>query len=285
MKRTKLLKIVAVIMATVSGVGITAGKIIEGKSNEEHYYVEVMMPSADKTSMHEDKCVVTDYSNANQGYIMAKTTNEEHSRIKIRLEKDEKMYTYDLEDGEDYTVYPLNMGDGKYTIKVYENLHDNEYELVSSHEIDVKLENEFVPFLYPNQIVNYNGDTLCVQKAYELTKNDNTDAQKIQHIYKWVVKNIKYDFTKAEQAKDKYMLPILDETYKSKKGICFDYAATTVAMFRSQGIPAKVITGDTEEGYHAWIEVYSEGTWSRLDPTTDAQHQKNFEKYSQKLVY
>ena len=162
MKRTKLLKIVAVIMATVSGVGITAGKIIEGKSNEEHYYVEVMMPSADKTSMHEDKCVVTDYSNANQGYIMAKTTNEEHSRIKIRLEKDEKMYTYDLEDGEDYTVYPLNMGDGTYTIKVYENLHDNEYELVSSHEIDVKLENEFVPFLYPNQIVNYNGDTLCV---------------------------------------------------------------------------------------------------------------------------
>ena len=38
-------------------------------------------------------------------------------------------------------------------------------------------------------------------------------------------------------------LPSVDETLKTKKGICFDYAALMTAMLRSQGIPTKLEIG------------------------------------------
>ena len=70
------------------------------------------------------------------------------------------------------------------------------------------------------------------------------------------------------------------ELLKVKKGICFDYAALMVAMLRINHIPARLICGNTDVEYHAWVEVYLKGkgwvnpdifmdekTWTRMDPT------------------
>ena len=78
----------------------------------------------------------------------------------------------------------------------------------------------------------------------------------------------------------KYILPDLNELLKVKKGICFDYAALMVAMLRINHIPARLICGNTDVEYHAWVEVYLKGkgwvnpdifmdekTWTRMDPT------------------
>lgn len=57
----------------------------------------------------------------------------------------------------------------------------------------------------------------------------------------------------------------MDDTLKSSKGICFDYAALMAAMLRAQNIPVKLVTGNVSPNNlsHAWNLVYTMG--KRLD--------------------
>ena len=88
-----------------------------------------------------------------------------------------------------------------------------------------------------------------------------------------------YDEEKAETVKSGY-LPSVDETLKTKKGICFDYAALMTAMLRSSGIPTRLDIGYATNIYHAWISTYLEEqgwvdnviqfdgkSWTMMDPT------------------
>ena len=88
---------------------------------------------------------------------------------------------------------------------------------------------------------------------------DDTVLKRIATLYNYVVDNISYDSKKAKEVEDIYVLPVVDETLESKKGICFDYAALLAAMLRSQQIPTRLVTGNTTIEYHAWVEVYIEG--------------------------
>lgn len=118
--------------------------------------------------------------------------------------------------------------------------------------------------------------------------------------------NITYDYDKAANVPYGY-LPDIDDTLKTKTGICFDYAALMCAMLRCRGIPAKLDIGYTNDGlYHAWISTYLKDkgwvdnivefngdTWQLLDPTMTAassteaekkQVAKNSEKYMVQYV-
>ena len=120
-----------------------------------------------------------------------------------------------------------------------------------------------------------------------------------------MVKNVKYDDEKAENVQSGY-LPSVDETLKTKKGICFDYAALMTAMLRSQGIPTKLEIGYSGDIYHAWISTHItdigwvngiiqfDGTsWSLMDPTFAANSSEsslksfigNGSNYKTKYVY
>lgn len=48
----------------------------------------------------------------------------------------------------------------------------------------------------------------------------------------------------------------MDDTLKTKKGICFDYAALMTAMLRSSGIPTRLDIGYATNIYHACISTY-----------------------------
>ena len=89
-------------------------------------------------------------------------------------------------------------------------------------------------------------------------------------------------------------LPNLDQIYKRKKGICFDYAAVMTAMLRSQGVPTKLVIGYTGNAYHAWVNVYSKKRgwitgaiyfngkkWKLMDPTfaSTSKSSKSIMKY------
>ena len=114
----------------------------------------------------------------------------------------------------------------------------------------------------------------------ELDASCTTDADIAAAVYDYMVKNIQYDTEKAATEQNGY-LPSPDETLKTGKGICFDYASLAAAMLRSEGIPCKLITGYVgEETYHAWNSFYveSEGwitveirakadEWQRVDIT------------------
>jgi len=108
-----------------------------------------------------------------------------------------------------------------------------------------------------------------IKKAASLTKG-KTASQKVKAVYKWVVAKINYDRKKNPPAG---YVPSITQTYSSKKGICYDFAALFAAMLRSQGVPTKLVKGyaDKVSGYHAWNEVYVNGKWQTIDTSYDAQ--------------
>ena len=225
-----------------------------------------------------------DVSAVSDGYVGVSAVSD--SRLKFQVLKGEETYTYDLDGDGTPRIFPLQCGDGTYTLRVMENVTDNKYAELYSIDQDVVLTDEFQPFLRPTAYVNYTADSLCVQKANELAATANNEEDVVKAIFDYVTKNIKYDKEKAEAATTIY-LPDPDETMESGKGICFDYASLTASMLRSQGIPTKVIFGyvSPDDLYHAWNMFYTEESgwvtvefavdpndWNRLDLTTQTIH-------------
>lgn len=237
----------------------------------------------------ESKTGITVYSNAKasidasnlaEGYLMVKYTGGKDVKIKVQITRDSgTTYTYNLNNKGTAETFPLTEGDGKYTVKVYENTTDTKYAQAYSTTVTMKLRNEFLPFLYSNQFVNFTAKSAVVTKGAELTKDAVTDLARIQSIYDYVVKNFTYNYELAKTVQSGY-LPDVDKVLADKKGICFDYAAVMAAMLRSQNIPCKLVVGYAGTTYHAWIDVYIDSigwvdkviyfdgtTWTLMDPT------------------
>lgn len=221
---------------------------------------------------------VIDYSNIQDGYVMVQYLKEQANRLKVQVKGPSTTYTYNLNVME-WTIFPLSDGDGEYQVLVYENIVDKKYAVILSVGFFVELEDEFVPFIRPNQYVDYLEADQTIEKAMELTKDMKDPLEKVEAVYDYVVENIDYDYDKAATVESGY-LPVLDEVLNSKKGICFDYAALMTGMLRSQGMPCKLVVGYAGNVYHAWINVWSEETgwidgviyfdgkmWHRMDPT------------------
>ena len=221
-----------------------------------------------------------DASNLSEGYVMVRYTGGKSTRIKVQITKSGgTTYTYNLNHAGTAETFPLTEGDGSYTIKVFENTTGTKYAQIHSATVSMTLRNDFLPFLYPNQYVNYTADSAAVAKAAELIQGKGTDVAKVQAVFDYVVDTLSYDYDKAKTVQSGY-LPDVDATLAAKKGICFDYAALMTAMLRSQNIPCKLIVGYSGTAYHAWINVYIEGrgwvdgviffdgqNWTLMDPT------------------
>ena len=241
---------------------------------------EILTPYAAGTAVAENAKAAIDFSNKQDGYIMAKFHNDTGREVRVQITfPDGEDYTYALEPGGGFEVFPLSGGNGEYTIRVFEQVEGTRYALVLTAAIDVVLSDEFAPFLRPNQYVNFNSGSEAVRKAAELTAEVEGFWEKIAVIYDFVITNISYDKELAETVQSGY-LPDLDLILERGMGICFDYAALMTAMLRSQGIPTKLVIGYTGAALHAWISVYSEDTgwvddviffngidWNRMDPT------------------
>lgn len=259
---------------------------------------QILMPEASGSWVKGDDLVQIDASHANEGYIMAKTLRTDHRRIKLKIIKDGEEYPYDINKDLEYETYPLSLGSGEYQIKAYENIEDTRYAVLFTLSLEVTLDSEITPFLYPNQIVDYTPDSETVLKSFELTAGKKTELERVKAIYDYVTQTIRYDWDKVEAVQDKFVLPVIDETLDSKKGICFDYAAVMSAMLRVQHIPTRLLTGYVDEGYHSWVETYveSEGwinpeiyfeseTWKRMDPTYAASDVSYSGEYQDKYRY
>jgi len=59
------------------------------------------------------------------------------------------------------------------------------------------------------------------------------------------------------------------QAFRLRKGVCQDYAHIMISACRASGIPARYVCGmiPGEGETHAWVEVWSEGSWYGLDPT------------------
>lgn len=238
------------------------------------------MPEAPGKDVKTTSRAKLDYSNMKDGYVMAQFTAATDRRLKCQVTgPDENTYTYNLV-AKEWSVFPFSAGNGKYDIHIYEETGDKtgKYATVLSKSLTVTLDDEFGPFLLPNQYVNYEGQEDTLAKAEELV-GDKEPLEAVAAVYDYVVTELIYDKQKAKTVQSGY-LPVLDDVLASKKGICFDYAALMAAMLRSQGIPCKLVVGYAGTAYHAWISVYTEETgwiedviffdgtsWQRMDPT------------------
>lgn len=240
-------------------------------------YAAVNTPVASGTVTYGNEKATIDASNAAKGYIMVKY-NGDKAKIKVQVTKaGAKTYTYNIGARGTYEVFPLTSGNGTYTVNIYENVKDSAYALAFGGNVEVALQSEFSPFLYPNQYVNFNDNSKAV--AVSKTLVGASDLVTIQNVYNYVVNNITYDTAKAANVQSGY-LPNIDNTLATQKGICFDYAALMAAMLRAQGIPTKLVIGYTGKVYHAWINAYIDEVgwvdsmiyfdgkeWKLLDPT------------------
>lgn len=261
----------------------------------------VLVPKASGKKTYSCKVGVIDASNSSDGYIMVNYTGK-NDKVKFQLTgPDGVTYTYDLHG--DYEVFPLTAGSGKYKAGIFENMSGTQYSTAMSQDIKVKIKDEFGPYLYPNQYVDFSEKTLTVTKAKELASTASSDIEVVENVYNYIIDNFSYDYDKADNVQSGY-LPVIDEIYRSNTGICFDYAAIMASMLRSQKIPTRLEVGYIEEAYHAWISTYIQNVgwingiiefdgkeWNLMDPTyaSTSNSPKNFiaekDKYLTKYVY
>ena len=232
------------------------------------------MPEAPGTVEYRGEDAAIDASNVSQGYVMVKYTGSA-DKVRIRVTLPNGTATnYPFEKGS-YHAIPLSGGSGNYTIVVYAHISGNSYSIALSQNISAKLENEFGPFLYPNQYVEYTNGSMCVRCGREISDESDDDFDYMTNVFNYVTENIKYDKEMAANIPVNY-LPDPDRTMETKKGICFDYVSLMTAMLRSQGIPAKLEVGYSGNNYHAWIRVYLNGQWINeiIDPTLAASNDR-----------
>lgn len=264
----------------------TGKKTTGTRSNTPH----VLIPEASGTVTCGNELVSIDASNTEEGYVIIRYLGNV-PKVKLLIEyPDGTKYWYRLHNKDE--VFPLTGGDGTYTLTVYENVVDDQYATTFNQALSVKITDEFGPFLYPNQFVDFNASSEVVLLGKELAKTADTDLDVVTNIYNYVINNITYDTGKAKSVQSGYV-PAVDDVLNTGTGICFDYASVMASMLRSQRIPTQLEVGYAGTVYHAWISVHIDdigwvngiiqfdgSTWKLMDPTFAASNsEKDLKKF------
>ena len=253
-----------------------AEKVKGQRDNTPH----VLEPSADGVTAYSDAKVTVDISNISAGYVIVDYEGG-NEKPKMQVTGPEGVtYTFDLHGGPE--TIPLTQGPGSYQVGVYEHIGDGKYAQACAVSVDAAITNEYSPYLYPNQFVNFNENSNVVTKGEELAYSADNDLDVVANVYNYMIDNVVYDKELAANVTSGY-LPDPDNTLATGKGICFDYAACMASMLRSQQIPTRLEIGYAGDAYHAWISTYIDevgwvngivefnGTeWELMDPTLAA---------------
>ncbi len=231
-------------------------------------------PVASNSKTYKNKNVTVDASHADLGYVMIKHKGSK-KKVKVQITYDgETLGTYTLNTNNEFSVFPLVKGSGKYRITVLENVStktsSNNYTQLLSETVKADMQDPNSAFVTPNIYSDYNENSQAVLKANELCQGLSDDKEKISAIWDYLKNNMVYDYIKAATVKTGYV-PVVDDALNSRKGICFDYAALFGAMLRSQGIPTQVVFGNLNVAgnaqRHAWNQVLVDGQWKLMDAT------------------
>ena len=245
----------------------------------------IPVPVASGIAVAENAKAIIDFSNIRDGYIMAAFHEDDSNQIRLVIVKPGGVsYTFRLNPGEGFHVFPLSLGDGEYNVGIWEQVDGDMYRRVLAESFYVQLSDEFAPFLRPNELVDFDQDSLVVITAAEQTAGLESQIDKIDAIYYYLIDNMIYDDDLAEAVQtDLTYIPDITAVLERGMGICFDFAAVMTAMLRSQGIPTKMVVGQRGDEPHAWVSVYTEesgmvndlfffegGIWVNIDPTAAA---------------
>lgn len=222
-------------------------------------------PAASSKGMKKSGKLQVSAANTAEGYFMAAVSKKNKRKLKLRVTKGKQSLSYDLRGDGEYEVFPLQLGDGKYEVSLWENVSGKKYSSAGKISLNVKLKSKTLPFLYPNQYVNYTKASEAVKKAEALCKGKSA-AEAFQIIQEFMSKSFVYDYVKAITIQAG-MLPDIDGCYSKKMGVCQDLSAIMVCMLRTQGIPSKLVIGYADNLYHAWTETTINGKEVFFYPT------------------
>ena len=111
-------------------------------------------------------------------------------------------------------------------------------------------------------------DTQTEELADDICAGCETDVEKVQAFYEWIISNCEYDY----EADPLFQYFDARKTLQTKQGICFDFAHLFTAFCRSQNIPCYAVDGISSKNNadrHTWNRVYYDGAWWKVDITTD----------------
>lgn len=95
----------------------------------------------------------------------------------------------------------------------------------------------------------------------QLVTSKMSDISKETAIHKWIVENVKYDYSLKQIT--------AYTALKDRRTTCMGYAILMDKMLQQAGVESKIITGNYPEGYHAWNMVKINSKWYHLDVTDD----------------
>ncbi len=131
---------------------------------------------------------------------------------------------------------------------------------------------EFAQYLKPtNQLRS--DDANVIAKAKEIVGAEKDAWTVARKLSEWTYKNLQWKKVDNADAA---------QTLATGQADCLEFSELFIAMSRSLGLPARLVTGLAYSGGsfggHAWVEVYA-GEWIELDPTwgtdfVDATHIK-----------
>ncbi len=247
--------------------------------------IEIPLPEASGQVVYEENGITVDASNTEDGYLMVKGFASD-TRLKVQITLNEETYTYDLNQEQEYEVYPLQMGNGTYGVQVFQQVEGTSYSPVYYTEVEVEMPDTDRVFLYPSQYVWYTNNKNAVKLSYDLCAELDSDKEKAERLYDYIVNLLTYDYEKAATVEKGY-LPDVDATLQERKGICFDYSALFAAMLRAQDIPVRLAIGYVQPDniYHAWNQVYLDGEWVWMDSTFGPESAYTEENYTKERQY
>ena len=114
MKRIILLCLTAVLLLSGSGGLLSAA-------------AEAKWPEGSKSGRKSNGKMTLDLTNVSEGYFMAAVSEKTGHNMKLRVVKDDKTLTYDLNNTGEFEVFPLQLGSGKYDVSLYENVTGKKY--------------------------------------------------------------------------------------------------------------------------------------------------------------
>lgn len=171
-------------------------------------------------------------------------------------------FQYTLRAGQ-WLGLPCNGGSGNYTVMLLENVGGSTYLPLLNQTFNVSLSGSLRPYTAASILTNFGSGSTAVQLANSLCAGIATTDGRVSAVYQWITSHISYNSALAASISAGTVttyVPDLETILAGRTGICFDYAALMAAMLRSQGIPTRLVMGNVPQGYHAWNEVYFEGT-------------------------
>jgi hypothetical protein len=256
----------------------------------------VNVPNLDGQNVVQNDSAIIDLSYISYGFLKARLKTASASKMKMMISCNGTTYYYDLKNDCSVETFPLQFGNGSYTISIMINSSGSQYSYLLTTTAQVTYLSTNISFLVPSQQVNYSSGSNASKLAQQLVSGKSNNYERISTVLTYVAQNITYDYALAANPPIGY-IPIPDAVLARKKGICYDYAAVSAAMLRSLGYPTKLITGYVDNGatYHAWNEVYLDGqgwlkvmsvkvstsAWSRIDVTfiSNSKSPSDIEKY------